>query len=179
MLGGRPDRNLVSSEKGLPTEFDEAKKKNVLWSVALGTTTYGTPVVANGRIFIGTNNGNDPKDDKGVLRCFDTSGKPLWKAVHAKLETGEAEDFGGIGICSTPCVVGDAVYYVSNRAELVCCSVKDGKAVWTLDMRKELGVSPHQGSAASPLAVDDLVFTVTGHGPVSYTHLTLPTILRV
>jgi outer membrane protein assembly factor BamB len=164
MLGGRPDRNLVSPEKGLPAEFSEPKKKNVLWSAPLGTTTYGTPVVSNGRVFIGTNNGGDPKDDKGVLRCFDTSGKPLWKAVHAKLETGEAEDFPGIGVCSTPCVVGDAVYYVSNRAELVCCSVKDGKAVWTLDMRKELGVAPHQGSAASPLAVGDLVFTVTGHG---------------
>ena len=164
MLGGRPDRNLVSSEKGLPTEFDEAKKKNVLWSVPLGTTTYGTPVVSNGRIFIGTNNDAGVKEDRGLLRCFDTKGKPLWKAVHLKLETGEAEDFPQIGICSTPCVVGDSVYYVSNRAELVCCSVKDGKAVWTLDMRKELGVSPHQGSAASPLAVDDLVFTVTGHG---------------
>jgi outer membrane protein assembly factor BamB len=164
MLGGRPDRNLVSSEKGLPAEFSEAKKKNILWSAPLGTMTYGTPVVSNGRIFIGTNNGADPKDDKGVLRCFDANGKQLWKAVHAKLETGEAEDFPQIGICSTPCVVGEQVYYVSNRAELVCCSAKDGKAAWTLDMRKELGVSPHQGSAASPLVVGDLVFTVTGHG---------------
>lgn len=168
MLGGRPDRNLVSGEKGLPTEFDEAKKKNVLWSAALGKTTYGTPVVSNGRIFIGTNNDQprDPavKGDKGVLMCFDTSGKFLWQAVHDKLETGDAEDAPFIGVCSTPCVVGDKVYYVSNRAELVCRAVQDGKAVWSLDFRKALGVSPHQGSASSPLVVGDLVFVVTGHG---------------
>ena len=166
MLGGRPDRNLVSSEKGLPVEFDEAKKKNVLWSVALGTTTYSTPAVSNGRIFVGTNNdaGSKDKDDKGVLRCFDTTGKLLWKGVHDKLETGEAEDAPQIGICSTPCVVDDKVYYVSNRAELVCRAVQDGKVVWSLDFRKELGVSPHQGSASSPLVVGDHVFVVTGHG---------------
>jgi outer membrane protein assembly factor BamB len=163
MLGGRPDRNQVSSEKGLPVEFDAAKKKNVLWSVDLGTTTFSTPVVSNGRILVGTSNDRG-KDDKAVLRCFDTSGKPLWKIVHDKLETGESEDAGGIGICSTPCVIEDKVYYVSNRAELVCRVAQDGKVVWSLDFRKELGVSPHQGSASSPLVVGDLVFVHTGHG---------------
>jgi outer membrane protein assembly factor BamB len=42
--------------------------------------------------------------------------------------------------------VGDQLFYVSNRAELICASAADGKAKWTLDMRKELGVSPYQGS---------------------------------
>ncbi len=168
MLGGRPDRNLVSSEKGLPMEFDEAKKKNILWSANLGRTTYGTPAISNGRIFVGTNNEshdlNVKNPDKGVLMCFDTSGKLLWKAVHDKLENPDDYDFGGIGICSTPCVVGDDVYYVSNRAELVCRSAKDGKAIWTLDMRKELGISTYQGVASSPVVVGELVFVVTGQG---------------
>jgi len=169
MLGGRPDRNLVSAEKGLPVQFDAEKKKNVKWTAALGKVTYGTPVVSGGKVFVGTNNDQprDPavKGDRGVLMCFEeATGKFLWQAVHAKLETGEAEDASSIGVCSTPCVVGDLVYYVSNRAALVCCSAADGKAKWTLDMRKELGVSPYQGSASSPLVVGDLVFVVTGQG---------------
>jgi outer membrane protein assembly factor BamB len=168
-MGGKPDRNMVSAEKGLPAVFDAGKKKNIKWTAALGKVTYGTPAVGGGRVFVGTNNDQprDPavKGDRGVLMCFsEADGKFLWQAVHAKLETGDAEDFSSIGVCSTPCVAGDQLYYVSNRAELVCCSTADGKAKWTLDFRKELGVSPYQGSASAPLVVGDLVFVVTGQG---------------
>jgi len=169
VMGGKPDRNMVSAEKGLPTEFDAEKKKNLKWSAALGKVTYGSPVVSGGRVFVGTNNDvpRDPaaKGDRGVLMCFDeANGKFLWQATHTKLETGDAEDASSIGVCSTPHVVGDQLFYVSNRAELICASAADGKAKWTLDMRKELGVSPYQGSASSPLVVGDLVYVVTGQG---------------
>ncbi|MEY4940696.1 MAG: Quinohemoprotein ethanol dehydrogenase type precursor, partial [Verrucomicrobiota bacterium] len=59
---------------------------------------------------------------------------------------------------------GDRVYYVSNRGELVCRAVADGRQIWLLDMRATLGVSPNQASASSPLVAGDLVFVVTGHG---------------
>jgi outer membrane protein assembly factor BamB len=166
MLGGRPDRNMVSTEKGLPVEWDGGSKpKNIKWSAELGQVTYGTPVVSGGRVFIGTNN-DDPavKEKRGVLKCFSESdGHLLWKAGHEKLANA-GEDDSAIGICSTPCVVGDRVYYVSNRAELVCRAVQDGKPLWVLDMRTDLGVTPNQASASSPLAVNNLVFVVTGHG---------------
>ena len=170
MLGGKPDRNQVSPEKGLPTTWNADKEtKNIKWMVDLGKVTYGTPVISHGRVFIGTNNDQprDPsvKGDKGILMCFsEADGKFLWQAVHDKLPTGDAEDFSSIGIASSPCVVSDRLYYVSNRAELVCRAVEDGKLVWSLDLRKELRVSPNQGSASSPLVVGDLVFVVTGEG---------------
>jgi len=170
MLGGRPDRNLVSSEKGLPVTFDADKQqKNIKWVANLGYVTYGTPVISGGRVFIGTNNDQprDPsiKGDKGVLMCFsEADGKFLWQAVHEKLPTPEWFDFTGIGVCSTPCVAGDQLFYVSNRAELICRAVQDGKQIWVLDMIKELGITPHQGVASSPLLVGDLVFVVTGQG---------------
>jgi outer membrane protein assembly factor BamB len=169
MLGGRPDRNLVSNERNLPAVFDAEQNKNIKWIADLGKTTYGTPVVSGGRVFVGTNNDQprDPaeKGDRGVLMCFsEVDGKFLWQAVHKKLETGDAEDASSIGIASTPCVVDDDVYYISNRAELVCRSACTGKLVWILDLRKELGVSPHQGSASAPLVVGNLVYAVTGHG---------------
>lgn len=190
MFGGRPDRNMVSAEKGLPVEFSETK--GVKWVAALGDMTYGNPVVAGGRVFIGTNSGSKTKEaDKGVLLCLSSAdGSLLWKAVYDKLEAGEAEDATGIGICSTPSVAGERVYYVSNRNELVCADVlgfgdqendgpftgekrtgdKDVDVVWTLDMRNTLGAIPFQGVASSPLVVGDLVFVVTGHGVDYKTH---------
>jgi outer membrane protein assembly factor BamB len=194
MWGGRPDRNMVSDEKNLPAEWSWEPRKNIKWVAELGDQTYGSPVVAGGRVYIGTNNGKprDPavKGDRGILMCFSAAdGTFLWQAVHEKLFPGDseracAEDFPQIGIPSTPCVEGDRVYYVSNRAELVCCDAagflddendgpirdekragkQDADFVWILDMRKELGITVHQGSASSPLVVGDLVFAVTGQG---------------
>lgn len=164
MLGGRPDRNMVSEEKALPVEWDAAGK-NVKWSANLGETTYGSPVIAGGRVFIGTDNDDrSVKQQVGILKCFsEKDGQLLWRAVHEKLAD-TSEDDRSVGLCSTPCVVDDRVYYVSNRGELVCRAAADGKTIWLLDMRATLGVSPNQASASSPLVAGDRVFVVTGHG---------------
>src|SRR5215475_3066219 len=63
MWGGTPDRNMFSNMKGLPTSWDVASKKNVKWVAALGSQTYGNPVVAGGMVFDGKNNEavRDPK----------------------------------------------------------------------------------------------------------------------
>src|SRR5437879_8442501 len=56
MWGGTPDRNMVSNAKGLPTTWDIATKKNVKWVAALGSRTYGNPVVSGGMVFVATAN---------------------------------------------------------------------------------------------------------------------------
>ena len=56
MWGGTPDRNMLSSMKGLPTTWDVKTKKNIKWVAELGSQAYGNPVVANGMVFVGTNN---------------------------------------------------------------------------------------------------------------------------
>ena len=93
MWGGTPDRNMVSSMKGLPTSWDIKTKKNVKWVAELGSQAYGNPVVANGVVLVGTNNEamKDPniKGDKGVLMAFrESDGQFLWQAVHDKLAAG-------------------------------------------------------------------------------------------
>ena len=167
MLGGRPDRNMVARETGLPTEWDAGEKKprkNIRWIAPLGKVTFGAPVIAGGRVFIGTDSDTaDPTQQRGVLKCFaEADGKLLWSASHEKLRN-PGEDDGTIGICSTPCVAGDRVFYVSNRGELVCRAVEDGRELWSIDMRATLGVAPNQASSSSPLVVDGRVFVVTGH----------------
>lgn len=139
MLGGRPDRNMVSREAGLPTEWDGGEKKpakNIKWIAPLGKVTFCAPVVADGRVFIGTDSGSsDHTEQRGVLKCFaEADGKLLWSVSHEKLRN-PAEDDGTIGLTSTPCVAGERVFYVSNRGELVCRAVADGKEMWSLDER--------------------------------------------
>src|ERR1041384_2010052 len=82
-------RNMVSREKGLPDSFDPKTGRNIKWTAKLGTQTHSTPVVAAGRVYIGTNN-DEPRDpthhgDRGVLMCFDErTGKFLWQLVVPK-----------------------------------------------------------------------------------------------
>ena len=118
-------RNMVSDERGLPETFDPQTGKHIKWSARLGTETHGTPVVANGRVFIGTNN-NDPRDakrqgDRGVLMCFDEKdGTLLWQLVVPKLTNSVYWDWPRAGICSPATVESNRVYLVSNRGEVLC-----------------------------------------------------------
>ena len=57
--GGSPGRNAVSAATGIPYQWDVATKKNIKWVAPLGTQTYGGPVIAGGKIYVGTNNGGN------------------------------------------------------------------------------------------------------------------------
>ncbi|HTQ79865.1 MAG TPA: PQQ-binding-like beta-propeller repeat protein, partial [Thermoanaerobaculia bacterium] len=55
MFGGTPARNMASPEKNLPSRWDLATGQNVKWTADLGSQSYGGPVVAGGKVFVGTN----------------------------------------------------------------------------------------------------------------------------
>lgn len=183
MYGGTLSRNLVNLlEKDIPTTWDAAKGTNIKWSVDLGSKAYGGPIVAGGRIYVGTNN-DQPRDpaiqgDKGVLMCFEeATGKLLWQAVHDKLAAGRVNDWPREGICSSPIVEGDRLYYVNNRAEVICADVAGNngklKPHWKLDMIGDYGVFPHNLAVCSPLIVGDTLFVVTANG-VDEGHINIP-----
>src|SRR5579884_313711 len=173
MFGGTVHRNLAAPEEtGLPDRWSiqEGKTQNIKWSAKLGDKALGGPIVAGGRVFVGTNRpyGADEEEYKGVLICFrEADGKFLWQAVHDTLKDGTGAQ--NYGIVSSPCVEGERVYYVSNRWEVVCADAAgDGgkaKILWKLDMIKDLHVYPGgiagSLSICSPLIVDNLVFVVT------------------
>lgn len=126
MWGGTPTRNMVNqTEKNIPASWDLETGKNVKWTARLGSQTYGNPVVAGGKILVGTNNQAERRagitGDKGIILCFnEQDGKFLWQMTHDKLPAGRVHDWPMQGICSSPAVDGDRIYYVSNRCELVC-----------------------------------------------------------
>jgi outer membrane protein assembly factor BamB len=95
--------------------------------------------------------------------CFrESDGKFLWQHTSEKLADSN-QDWPETGVCSAPLVEGGRVYYVTNRCELVCLDTQ-GKAIWKLDMIKELGVSPHNKAASSPASYGGLVFVGTSNG---------------
>jgi outer membrane protein assembly factor BamB len=197
MFGGTYDRNMVSSEKGLPADWDVKTGKNVLWWSDVGSQAYAGPVVLAGRVFVGTNNDGlrNPKltKDRGVMMSFDVKdGAFQWQMTHEKLPAGRVNDWPQQGICSTPYVEGDRLYYTSNRATIVSLDTQgfrdgendgkpgekdsseiDGDVVWEYDMIKELDVFPHNLAVSSPLIVDGVLYATTGNG-VDEGHINIP-----
>jgi outer membrane protein assembly factor BamB len=177
MFGNTPSRNMVSDAERLPATWDPESGENVKWKQPLGSQSYGGPVLAGGIIYVGTNNegARDPAitGDKGVLMAFNAAdGAFLWQKVHDKLPDGRVHDWPLQGICSGPHVEGDRLYYVSNRAEVVCADTH-GKTIWSRDMIGEMKVFPHNLAAGNPLVVGDIVYTVTGNG-VDEGHVNIP-----
>ncbi len=198
--GGSPARNNTPDGTSIPTTWDIGAGENIRWSVGLGSETYGNPVVANGKVYVGTNNGAgylsrySNKVDLGVLLCFDTAtGKFLWQHSSEKLPTGRVHDWPNQGICCAPMVQGDRLWFVSSRGEVLCLDTDgflDGEndgpfdkepnqnsdeadVVWKLDMMKELSVSQHNMCSCSVTAVGDLLFVNTSNG-VDESHIALP-----
>lgn len=199
MWGGTPDRNMVSNDR-VPFSWDVSTKKNIKWVAALGSQAYGNPTVSGGKVFVGTNNEGlrDPKQagDRGVLMAFrESDGEFLWQHTSEKLPTGRVNDWPYQGVASSPLVEGDRLYYVSNRAELVCLDTegfadgendgpvtnepfqgrKDADVVWRLDMIEELGVFPHNLANSSPVSYGELIFISTSNGhDESHVHIPSP-----
>ena len=143
--GNTLGRNMFAAEAtGLPDKFepgdfkqgtedvDLSSAKNVKWAAKLGTQSYGNPTIANGKIFVGTNNDSmrDPKHsgDRSILLCLEEkSGDFLWQLVIPKLKSGKVNDWESLGLLSSPTVVGNRLYVVSSRCEVLCVDV-DGLA---------------------------------------------------
>lgn len=200
MWGGDGSRNMVAADAtGLPVQWDRDSGENVKWVAALGSNSYGNPVIAGGKVFVGTNNDSmrDPEvaGDKGVVMAFrEADGEFLWQMVHDKLDSGQVNDWPFQGICSSPTVEGDRLYYVTNRGEIVALDTEgfidgendgpyvdeqrtrevDGDVVWTYDMIGELDVFPHNMTSSAVAIWGDLVIANTSNGQDEEAHLPSP-----
>jgi len=214
MFGNGPGRNMVNlTDKNIPGKFEVGETGVLKWKADLGSRAYGGPVIANGKVLVGTNNERprNPRDvkkgpdgdepiDKGVVMCFnEADGKFLWQAIHDKLPDKFAKDWPKEGVCATPLVDDGKVYYTSNRCVLMCLDANgykkglkatrnhsdaknkdavyatptDAGVIWRLDMINELGVAPHNMTAASPLLIGDILYISTANG-VDENHTNIP-----
>ena len=211
--GGTPARNNAVPDAKVPTGWAFGQidfktnawtgrgARHVKWVARLGSQTYGVPVVANRKVFIGTNNGaghvaRHPKDqDRSVLLCLsETDGTLLWQHTNEKLDSPDNYDWEEVGICSAPLVDGQRLWYVTNRCQVVCLdtegfhdgqndgpvtteprdAVDEADVVWRFDMFGRLGVRPHNMSNCSPTAAGDYLFVNTSNGTDERDRVTAP-----
>ena len=186
------------TRRGCPRSGTRRPARTSCGRPTLGSQSYGGPVVADGKVFVGTNNEGAaqpeahrrPRRADGLRR----QGRqvPLAGGPH-KLPAGRVNDWPLQGICSSPAVEGDRVYYVSNRAEVIAADTEgfldkendgpfqteteksdiDEDVIWKLDMIGELDVFPHNLAAGNPLIVGDMLYIVTGNG-VDEGHINIP-----
>ena len=147
-------RNGISNETGLADTFDPATGKNIKWTARLGSESWTTPVIAAGRVFIGTNNDppRDPrhKGDRGILFCFDEKdGTFLWQLMVPKLGPDPYLDWPRGGIVSSPSIEDDKVYVVSNRGEAMCLDIH-GQSNGNDGPYKDEGVHMALGNKGGP-----------------------------
>jgi serine/threonine protein kinase/WD40 repeat protein/outer membrane protein assembly factor BamB len=210
MWGGTPSRNMANLTSRLAVDFEaprpassrgeiiEYSGRRLVWSMPLGSQTYGPPTVAGGKVFVSTNNGAEyrpqHKGDRGCVLCFDEgTGTFLWQLTREKLPQGRVNDWPAQGIVSVACVEDDRLWVVTNRAELMCLDtagfhdnendgpytdetdheIEDADIVWSLNMINDLGVFPHNLAISSPVVYGDLVYVVSGNG-VDEGHLEVP-----
>jgi outer membrane protein assembly factor BamB len=123
----------------------------------------------------------------------DTDGEFLWQATFVKLLSGRANDWPFQGIASSPLIIGEKAYFMSNRAVLLAVDirgfhdgendgpVKDEKltgktdvdVLWTFDTMEEVGNFPHNLANSSPTFHDNLIYISTGNGQ-DESHVNIP-----
>ena len=198
MWGGSADRNMVSDATGLPTAWDVRTGQNIKWVADLGSQSYGNPVVANGVVLVGTNNeavrDPDQPGDRGVLMAFaESDGEFLWQAAFEKLRSGRANDWPFQGIASSPLIMGEVAYFVSNRGLIHAVDIRgfhDGENdgpqrdetltgdhdvdfIWSFDMMEEVGAFPHNLSNSSPVVFGNQLYVSTSNGQ-DESHVNIP-----
>ncbi len=201
MFGRDATRNGVSPEKGAPLHWTVdltsdggaiGSGQNIKWSVKLGSMTVGDPVVADGIVWVGTNNDErrDPrgtyKSDASVLLALrESDGKLLYRYESPRLRGSRFQDWPGSSLACSPLIEGDRVWFTTNRCETVCLDVGalrrgHGKPqlLWKVDMVEELGVFPrsaamHFSHLCSVASFEDFIYVITNNG-VSRDFRTVP-----
>ncbi len=198
--GGWSGRNNTPQGKNIPKTWDVLDGTNILWTAQLGSQTYGNAVVANGKVYVGTNNQNGyikryPAEvDLGCLLCFDANtGDFLWQHSSPKLPTGRVHDWPEQGICCAPFADGERLWFVSSRGEVICLDsegFRDGEndgpyksednenpdeadVIWKFDMMGTLGVSQHNMCSCSCTCAVDVLLVNTSNG-VDESHINIP-----
>lgn len=190
--GGNSHRNNLAAGQTVPVNWNLESRDNVKWSADLGNQTFSSPVIANNKVFIGTNNGHGyvkehpATQDVSCLLAFDEpTGRFLWQASSLKLPEGFTQDWPQIGICSSVYCEGSSVWYVTNRAEIMCLDAEgfrdagendgpfqderlkgetDADIMWSFDTRQKLNVRPYHIANCSITCLGDRLFVVLSSG---------------
>lgn len=190
-LGRDATRNPVSPEKNPPTDWQIERRdkqqsvvvpgRNIRWSAPLGPQSFGTPVVAQGLVWVGAMQyiptAINQKEPASVLKCFrESDGRPLYDYVSPRLPSW-INDSAWTGLGCSPLVEQDRLWFTTNRCEVVCLDIGPliqgaGRPhlIWKLDMMNTLGVFPRAHLMGPPrtcsigASYQGRIYVVTGNG---------------
>ena len=185
--------NSVDRAKNVPSSLEGEPA----WTYKIGTHQYAIPTIDGDCIFVGTNDGGCTREGYksnggSILSCLDKkSGEVKWTLQSPRNLAGSQPPYyfnkWKSGFISGPVVVGDRIYIVGSRGDVLCLdragqangndgpfkdeiaymelqgenlalNEKDGDIVWRFDMLKELDVSPHDSCGSTILYVDGLLY---------------------
>ncbi|HSR50315.1 MAG TPA: PQQ-binding-like beta-propeller repeat protein [Acidobacteriota bacterium] len=155
---GGPNRDFILPQAGpLATEWPESGPKE-LWSKPFGDG-FSAILYEDGRLYTMRRQG-----DSDVVVSLDAeTGETLWETSYDSPTTDDMVLDFGPGPISTPLIAGDRLYTVSSTVKFHCLDKKDGKILWSHDLRQELQASHlGRGYGPSPIAYDDLVILGVG-----------------
>ena len=194
MRGRGHHRNAVVPDENAPVDWqlpdNEMPARNIRWSTELGTVSNGDPVISNGLVWVGTNNGRprntQKKQDAGVLICFDEiDGRFLYQYVSQRI-AGREIDWPGSSQCGSPLIENGKLWFCNTRCEVICLDIApliartgDAEVVWNVNLREQFGVVPRAimiGSNASQCSIAsyrELIYVNTTNA-AGYTRVLAP-----
>ncbi|WP_339909911.1 PQQ-binding-like beta-propeller repeat protein [Symmachiella dynata] len=154
-----PTRQGISSEVGLPVEWDAETGENIAWKQTVPGKGWSSPVVVNGRIYLTTavadGDGDNPDHSLRVL-CLDAkSGEEIWNVGAFQRLAADSERIHPKNSHASPTPIVDAgQIFVHFGTHGTACLNLDGTFVWKTT---ELVYEPQHGSGGSPALVDDVL----------------------
>jgi outer membrane protein assembly factor BamB len=131
------DRTAVAPDTNLLKTWP-ADGPPLVWEAKGAGRGYASTAIAGDRIFtLGDGLSTAPDADE-YLSCFDRkTGRQLWATKTGGPWTDGQESWQSSR--STPTVDGPMVYVITPFGELVACLVKDGREVFRVDLKAQLG----------------------------------------
>jgi outer membrane protein assembly factor BamB len=156
---GGPTRDFMVRTTGLASTWPEGGPRR-LWQRALGEGH--SAVIVDGPTLYTMYRSSPSRE--AVIAVEAATGRTVWEygydATTAGLDLSE-----GAGPHSTPLVVGNMLFAMSSRTQIVALDKGSGKLVWTHDLVKEFGAAQDdRGYSPSPIAYGDTVIVPAG-GP--------------
>ncbi|HEX6960559.1 MAG TPA: PQQ-binding-like beta-propeller repeat protein [Lacipirellula sp.] len=155
-----PNRNGISEETGLLTEWPEEGPK-VLWQRDNLGGGFSTPAVVENRLYI---LGSSDLDNEFVQALdVDKNGEQIWQTRVGKVgEPDQRPPYPGAR--STPTVDGERLYALGSDGDLLCLSAEDGETIWAKNLRTDFGGTPGEWAYSESPLVDGDVLVVTPGG---------------
>mgnify|MGYP006273116923 CR=1 FL=1 len=150
-----PDTDLLESWP--------AEGPKLVWETKGAGRGYACPAIAGGRLYTLGDGLSTADDADEYLSCFDRAdGRQLWKTKTGKPWTDGSESWQSSR--ATPTVDGDMVYVITPHGQLVACAAADGREIFRVDLKAQLGGKKGDswGYSESPLVDGDRLVCTPG-----------------